>query len=143
MLVCNAAIRANGRLMEIKAETFEHAWRGQRAGRLLMFTGGSSRNVGTRKRRGAIHRGDRRSKAGGEFGCVRHRQVCIRRPGPSDARDLEPRKIHVTYINIDGIDTPAVRKFLPDVKDEDLSGPAAIVETYWNLAHQRSELLDA
>ena len=53
------------------------------------------------------------------------------------SRDLHPQGIHVAYVNVDGgIDMPMLRKFRPQVKDEDLLKPAAIADAYWFLAHQ-------
>ena len=39
-------------------------------------------------------------------------------------------------LEILSIDMPALRKFRPDVKDEDLLKPSAIADAYWFLAHQ-------
>ena len=53
------------------------------------------------------------------------------------ARDLQLQGIHVTYVNVDGaIDTPFIRERFPQLTEDDMLKPAAIAETYWNLAHQ-------
>ncbi len=51
------------------------------------------------------------------------------------ARDLGPKGIHVSWINIDGgIDLPHRQR--PNASKEDLLNPDCIAETYWHLAHQ-------
>src|SRR6202043_447138 len=53
------------------------------------------------------------------------------------ARDLQPQRIHVAYINVDGpIDMPFIRQRVPNIKEEDMLKPSAIAESYWHLAHQ-------
>ena len=59
------------------------------------------------------------------------------------ARDLGPRGIHVAWINVDDrIDIPGARGLKPSLQDGDFLKPDAIAETYWHLAHQRSERVD-
>ena len=53
------------------------------------------------------------------------------------ARDLQPQRIHVAYINVDGpIDMPFIRRRVPNIQEEDMLKPSAIAESYWHLAHQ-------
>ena len=53
------------------------------------------------------------------------------------ARDLQPQRIHVAYINVDGpIDMPFIRQRVPNIQEEDMLKPSAIAESYWHLAHQ-------
>jgi NAD(P)-dependent dehydrogenase (short-subunit alcohol dehydrogenase family) len=64
--------------------------------------------------------------AAGKFG--------LRALAQSMARELGPKGIHVVHVVVDGvIDTPQIRRFLPDRDPDTILQPDAIAETYWNL----------
>lgn len=137
VLVYNAAMRPVGRLMETKPNTFEKTWRVttfgaflcaqevvpemlERGQGVILFTGATA--------------GVKPFATSAAFGPAK---FALRGLAQVMARDLGPREIHVAYINIDGaIDTPWIRERFTSIKDEDMLRPAAIAETYWQIAHQ-------
>lgn len=137
VFIYNAAMRPVGRLMETKPSTFENTWRVSVLGAFLasqqvvpamlergrgtiLFTGATA---GVKPFAGSV-----------AFGPAK---FALRGLAQVMARDLGPRKIHVAYINVDGvIDTPSVRERFASLKEEDMLKPSAIAETYWHLAHQ-------
>jgi NAD(P)-dependent dehydrogenase (short-subunit alcohol dehydrogenase family) len=61
----------------------------------------------------------------------------LRAIAQSMARELGPKGIHVAHVIVDGvIDTPEIRRFLPDREAHTLLQPDAIADTYWNLHAQ-------
>jgi len=61
----------------------------------------------------------------------------VRGLAQSLARELGPQGIHIAHVIIDGqINTPRVRKMLPDRDEYTFLDPDAIAETYWHLANQ-------
>ncbi|MGH7814918.1 MAG: SDR family NAD(P)-dependent oxidoreductase [Candidatus Binataceae bacterium] len=135
--IYNAAMRPFGRLMETKPSTFENTWRVNAFGAFLcsrqavpaMLKAGRGTIIFT----GATA-GTKPFATSAAFGPAK---FAMRGLAQVMARDLGPSGIHVAYVNIDGpIDTPTIRKLIPNAKDEDLLKSAAIAETYWQLAHQ-------
>jgi NAD(P)-dependent dehydrogenase (short-subunit alcohol dehydrogenase family) len=136
-LLYNAAMRPVGRLMETKPSTFENTWRVSTFGAFLcaqqvvpdmlakgkgviLFTGATA--------------GVKPFPSSAAFGPAK---FALRGLAQVLARDLGPQGIHVAYINIDGaIDMPAIRQRFPTLADEDMLKPAAIAESYWQVAQQ-------
>lgn len=55
----------------------------------------------------------------------------------SMAREFGPMGVHVAHVIVDGqIDTPRVRKMMPDRADKTFLNPDAIAESYWHLVNQ-------
>jgi NAD(P)-dependent dehydrogenase (short-subunit alcohol dehydrogenase family) len=137
VLLYNAAMRPFGRLMETKPSTFENTWRVATFGAFLasqevvpdmlkagkgviLFTGATA--------------GVKPFPTSAAFGPAK---FALRGLAQVMARDLQPHRIHVAYINVDGpIDMPFIRQRIPDAKEEDLLKPSAIADVYWHLAHQ-------
>lgn len=137
VLIYNAAMRPFGRLMETKPSTFENTWRVNALGAFLwsqqvvpaMLAAGTGVIIFT----GATA-GTRPFATSAAFGPSK---FALRGLGQVMARDLGPQGVHVAYVNIDGaIDSPFIRQRFPDLAEGDMLKPAAIAETYWNLAHQ-------
>jgi NADP-dependent 3-hydroxy acid dehydrogenase YdfG len=137
VLLYNAAMRPFGALMETKPSTFENTWRVCAFGAFL-----ASQQVAPamlRKGAGAIiftgaTAGIRPFATSAAFGPAK---FAVRGLAQVMGRDLQPKGIHVAYVNIDGaIDMPFIRERFPQLKDEDMLKPAAIAETYWHIAHQ-------
>ncbi len=64
-------------------------------------------------------------------------KFAVRGMAQSMAREFGPRGIHVAHVIIDGqIDTPRVRKMIPNRDRETFLNPDAIAKTYWNLINQ-------
>lgn len=137
ILLYNAAMRPVGRLTETKPSTFENTWRVSTFGAFLcaqqvvphMLAKGHGVIVFT----GATA-GVKPFPTSAAFGPAK---FALRGLAQVLARDLGPRGIHVSYVNVDGaIDTPFIRQRFPNLTEEDLLKPSAIAETYWHLAHQ-------
>ncbi len=137
VLLYNAAMRPFGTLMETKPSTFENTWRVTTFGAFLcarqvvpaMLRKGSGVIIIT----GATA-GVKPFPTSAAFGPAK---FAVRGLAQVMARDLQPRGIHVAYVNIDGaIDMPFIRERFPQIKDEDMLKPDAIAETYWHIAHQ-------
>jgi NAD(P)-dependent dehydrogenase (short-subunit alcohol dehydrogenase family) len=137
VLLYNAAMRPFGRLLETKPSTFETTWRVNAFGAFLC-----SREVVPQmlaKGRGAIiftgaTAGTRPFATSAAFGPAK---FALRGLGQVMARDLGPQGVHVAYVHVDGaIDMPFIHQLRPELKPEDMLSPAAIAETFWQLAHQ-------
>jgi len=64
-------------------------------------------------------------------------KFALRGLGQVMARDLGPQGVHVAYVNVDGaIDMPFIHRLRPDLAQDQMLDPAAIAETYWQVAHQ-------
>jgi len=64
-------------------------------------------------------------------------KFAVRGMAQSMAREFGPKGIHIAHVIIDGqIDTPRVRKMMPDRADKTFLNPDAIAESYWNLVKQ-------
>jgi len=139
VLLYNAAMRPFGTLMDTKPSTFENTWRVgtfgaflaaqqvvpamlQKGRGVILFTGATA--------------GVKPFPTSAAFGAAK---FAMRGLAHVMARDLGPKGIHVTWINVDGaIDMPAIHDRFPQLKDEDILKPSAIADTYWHLAHQET-----
>jgi NAD(P)-dependent dehydrogenase (short-subunit alcohol dehydrogenase family) len=137
VLLYNAGNADWGSVTEISAEQYEAAWRVNAYGAFLcakacapdMIAHGRGVMLFTGATAGV--------KAGAKSVAFGPAKFAVRGLAQSLARDLGPRGVHVAYINIDGIiDIPHIRARMPSLKDEDTLKPAAIAETYWQLANQ-------
>ena len=137
VLLYNAAMRPFGRLLETKPSTFEDTWRVTTFGAFLcaqqvvppMLAKGAGVIIIT----GATA-GVKPFATSAAFGPAK---FAVRGLAQVMARDLQPKGIHVAYVNVDGaIDMPFIRQRFPQIKDEDMLKPSAIAETFWHLAHQ-------
>ncbi len=137
VLIFNGGRRSIGRLLDITPEVFEADWRGHAFGAFLwarqVVPEMLERHSGTILITGATA-GIRPFPTSAGFAPAK---FAVRGLAQVMSRDLHPQGIHVAYVNVDGgIDMPMLRKFLPDVKDENLLKPSAIADAYWFLAHQ-------
>jgi NAD(P)-dependent dehydrogenase (short-subunit alcohol dehydrogenase family) len=137
VLVYNAAMRPFGRLMETKPSTFETTWRVNAFGAFLcsraVVPGMLARGSGVLLFTGATA-GTKPFPTSAAFGPAK---FALRGLAQVLARDLGPQGVHVAYVNVDGpIDMPFIHRLRPDLEKEDMLDPAAIAETYWQLAHQ-------
>jgi NADP-dependent 3-hydroxy acid dehydrogenase YdfG len=137
VLIYNAGRRPFGRLTEATPEVFEETWRLHTFGAFLwsreVVPSMLSRGSGTVLITGATA-GVRPWPTSAAFAPAK---FAVRGLAEVMSRDLHPQGIHVAYINVDGgIDMPLLRKFRPEVKDEDLLKPSAIADAFWYLAHQ-------
>jgi len=137
VLLYNAAMRPFGRLMETKPSTFENTWRVNAFGAFLtaqaVVPAMLSKGHGTIIFTGATA-GTRPFATSAAFGPAK---FALRGLAQVMARDLGPQGVHVAYVNVDGaIDMPFIHKLRPDLKPEDMLAPAAIAETFWQVAHQ-------
>ena len=137
VLLYSAAMRPVGTLVDTKASTFENTWRVSSFGAFLAAQQVVPAML--KKRQGVIlftgaTAGVKPFATSAAFGPAK---FALRGLAQVMARDLGPKGIHVACINVDGaIDTPAIREFYPQLKEEDMLKPAAIADTYWHLAHQ-------
>jgi NAD(P)-dependent dehydrogenase (short-subunit alcohol dehydrogenase family) len=137
VLLYNAAIRPFGTLMETKPSTFENTWRVTTFAAFLC----AQQVVPAMLKKGAgaiiitgATAGIKPFPTSAAFGPAK---FAVRGLAQVMARDLQPRGIHVAYVNVDGaIDMPFIRERFPQLKDEDMLKPSAIAETFWHLAHQ-------
>jgi NAD(P)-dependent dehydrogenase (short-subunit alcohol dehydrogenase family) len=137
VLLYNAAMRPFGRLMETKASTFENTWRVSTFGAFLaaqeVVPDMIKRGKGVILFTGATA-GVKPFATSAAFGPAK---FALRGLAQVMARDLQPQRIHVAYINVDGpIDMPAIRQRVPNLQEEDMLKPSAIADSYWHLAHQ-------
>jgi len=137
VLLYNAAMRPFGTLMETKPSTFENTWRVTTFGAFLcarqVVPAMLQKGAGVIIITGATA-GVKPFPTSAAFGPAK---FAVRGLAQVMARDLQPRGIHVAYVNIDGaIDMPFIRERFPQIKDEDMLKPDAIAETYWHIAHQ-------
>jgi short-subunit dehydrogenase len=137
ILIYNGGRRPFGRLLETTPEIFEETWRLHTFGAFLwaseVVPEMVKRQSGTVLITGATA-GIRPWPTSAAFAPAK---FAVRGLAEVMSRDLHPQGIHVVYVNVDGgIDMPLLRKFRPDVKDEDLLKPSAIADAFWYLAHQ-------
>ena len=137
ILIYNGGRRPFGTLLDTTPEVFEETWRVHTLGAFLwarqvvpeMLEQGRGTVLITGATAGVRPWPTSAAFAPAKFG--------VRGLAEVMSRDLHPKGIHVAYVNVDGgIDMPLLRKFRPEVKDEDLLKPAAIAEGFWYLAHQ-------
>ncbi|HVN27375.1 MAG TPA: SDR family NAD(P)-dependent oxidoreductase [Candidatus Binataceae bacterium] len=137
VLLYNAAMRPFGRLMETKPSTFENTWKVSTFGAFLA----SQQVVPDMLKRGkgvilftGATAGVKPFPTSAAFGPAK---FALRGLAQVMARDLQPQRIHVAYINVDGpIDMPFIRQRVPNIQEEDMLKPSAIADSYWHLAHQ-------
>ena len=137
VLLYNAAMRPFGRLMETKPSTFENTWRVSTFGAFLasqeVVPDMIKRGKGVILFTGATA-GVKPFPTSAAFGPAK---FALRGLAQVMARDLQPQRIHVAYVNVDGpIDMPFIRQRVPNIQEEDMLKPSAIAESYWHLAHQ-------
>ena len=137
VLLYNAAMRPFGRLMETKPSTFENTWRVSTFGAFLaaqeVVPDMIKRGKGVILFTGATA-GVKPFATSAAFGPAK---FALRGLAQVMARDLQPQRIHVAYINVDGpIDMPFIRQRVPNIQEEDMLKPSAIADSYWHLAHQ-------
>lgn len=140
--VYNAAVGAMHAITDFPADVYERVWRINTFGAFLMGREVSKRMVA----RGAgtiIFTGATaalRGKSGlAAFAGSKH---ALKALAQSMARELQPQGIHVVHVVIDGpIDTPLIRKRMPDVFDQRPADgvllPDDIAEAYFQLHAQR------
>ena len=136
-LLYNAAMRPFGKLMDTKPSTFENTWRVTTFGAFLA----AQEVVPAMLKRGAgaiiftgATAGVKPFPPSAAFGPAK---FAMRGLAQVMARDLQPQRIHVAYINVDGpIDMPFIRQRVPNIQEEDMLKPSAIADVYWHLAHQ-------
>ena len=136
-LLYNAAMRPFGKLMDTKPSTFENTWRVSTFGAFLaaqeVVHDMIKRGKGVILFTGATA-GVKPFATSVAFGPAK---FALRGLAQVMARDLQPQRIHVAYINVDGpIDMPFIRQRVPNIQEEDMLKPSAIAESYWHLAHQ-------
>jgi NAD(P)-dependent dehydrogenase (short-subunit alcohol dehydrogenase family) len=137
VLVYNAGAFRIAGLLELSPQQLEEAWR---IGCLGAFVAARqvlpdmiARERGTILLTGAT--ASRRGSA--RFAALAVPKFGLRALAESMAREFAPQGIHVAHVVIDGvIDTPAIRRFLPDREPETLLSPESIAETYWELHRQ-------
>lgn len=138
VLVYNAGAFQMGGLLDLDAEVFEQCWRVNCAGALYaaqqVLPDMVAAGRGTVLLTGATAalRGSARfaALAVGKFG--------LRALAQSMAREFGAQGVHVAHVVIDGqIDTPRLRKMMPDRATETLLAPDDIAETYWQLHQQK------
>ncbi|HKN01505.1 MAG TPA: SDR family NAD(P)-dependent oxidoreductase [Candidatus Binataceae bacterium] len=137
ILIYNGGRRPMGRLMDTTPEVFEQTWRLHTFGAFLwsrqVVPGMLARGSGSILITGATA-GVRPWPTSAGFAPAK---FAVRGLAEVMSRDLHPQGIHVAYVNVDGgIDMPLLRKFRPEIKDEDLLKPSAIADAFWYLAHQ-------
>ncbi len=137
VLLYNAAMRPFGTLMETKPSTFENTWRVTTFGAFLcaqqVVPAMLEKGAGVIIITGATA-GIKPFPTSAAFGPAK---FAVRGLAQVMSRDLQPKGIHVAYVNVDGaIDMPAIRQRFPQIKDENMLKPSAIAETFWHIAHQ-------
>jgi len=135
VLLYNAGSGSWGTIVDITCEAYEKDWRVNALGAFVsakeVAPGMIARGRGVMLFTGATAG----VKAGPKSVSFGPAKFAMRGLAQSLARDLGPKGIHVTWINVDGaIDIPG-RK-LGNMTSEDMLNPDAIAETYWHLAHQ-------
>ncbi|MGE0666323.1 MAG: SDR family NAD(P)-dependent oxidoreductase [Sphingomonadales bacterium] len=139
--VYNAAIGASSPIAAHSAEDYERVWRVNAFGAFLMGREVAKfmepREKGTIIFTGATSA--LRGKANlAAFSGSKH---ALRALAQSMARELFPKNIHVAHVIIDGpIDTPLIRKMMPQVFEErpadGVLAPEAIADTYFAIHSQ-------
>lgn len=137
VLIYNAGAFQRGGILEVTPEEFERAWKANCQGGFLaareVVPKMLERGTGTILFTGAT--ASLRGSAG--FSCLAVGKFGLRALAQSLARELGPRGIHVAHVVIDGqIDTPRLRRMMPDRAKETMLAPEAIAETYWHLHRQ-------
>jgi len=137
VLIYNAGAFQVGGVLEISPDRFDQCFRANcagafysarevlptmvEAGRGTILLTGASAALRGKARFSAL--------AVGKFG--------LRALAQAMAREFGPQGIHVSHVIIDGqINTPGLRKMMPDREEHTLLSPDAIAETYWQLHTQ-------
>jgi NAD(P)-dependent dehydrogenase (short-subunit alcohol dehydrogenase family) len=137
VLLYNAGSGTFGTITDITPDQYEADWRVNALGAFLaareVVPGMIARGRGTMLFTGATAG----VKAGAKSVSFGPAKFAMRGLAQSLARDLGPKGIHVSWINVDGsIDIPGVRGLKPTLANDDFLRPEAIAETYWHLVHQ-------
>jgi NAD(P)-dependent dehydrogenase (short-subunit alcohol dehydrogenase family) len=137
VLLYNAGSGTFGTITDITPDQYEADWRVNALGAFLaareVVPGMIARGRGTMLFTGATAG----VKAGAKSVSFGPAKFAMRGLAQSLARDLGPKGIHVSWINVDGsIDIPGARGLKPALANDDFLRPEAIAETYWHLVHQ-------
>jgi NAD(P)-dependent dehydrogenase (short-subunit alcohol dehydrogenase family) len=137
VLLYNAGSGTFGTITDITPDQYEADWRVNALGAFLaareVVPGMIARGRGTMLFTGATAG----VKAGAKSVSFGPAKFAMRGLAQSLARDLGPKGIHVSWINVDGsIDIPGARGLKPTLANDDFLRPEAIAETYWHLVHQ-------
>jgi NAD(P)-dependent dehydrogenase (short-subunit alcohol dehydrogenase family) len=137
VLLYNAGSGTFGTITDITPDQYEADWRVNALGAFLaareVVRGMIARGRGTMLFTGATAG----VKAGAKSVSFGPAKFAMRGLAQSLARDLGPKGIHVSWINVDGsIDIPGARGLKPALANDDFLRPEAIAETYWHLVHQ-------
>jgi NAD(P)-dependent dehydrogenase (short-subunit alcohol dehydrogenase family) len=137
VLLYNAGSGTFGTITDITPDQYEADWRVNALGAFLaareVVPGMIAHGRGTMLFTGATAG----VKAGAKSVSFGPAKFAMRGLAQSLARDLGPKGIHVSWINVDGsIDIPGARGLKPTLANDDFLRPEAIAETYWHLVHQ-------
>jgi NAD(P)-dependent dehydrogenase (short-subunit alcohol dehydrogenase family) len=137
VLLYNAGSGTFGTITDITPDQYEADWRVNALGAFLaareVVPGMIARGRGAMLFTGATAG----VKAGAKSVSFGPAKFAMRGLAQSLARDLGPKGIHVSWINVDGsIDIPGARGLKPALANNDFLRPEAIAETYWHLVHQ-------
>ncbi len=137
VLVHNAGNAVFGSVLDVKPASFEAAWRVNTYG-LFLAARAALPDMLEAGRGALLVTGATAARRGGAgFAAFASAKAAQRILAESIARSVGPRGVHVAYVVIDGvIDMPATRAFFEDKPDEFFLKPAAIAETYYQIAHQ-------
>ena len=135
--VYNASGRVKGSILDLKADDVVNAWNVSCLGGLLLGREAAKcmvpRNEGTILFTGATSG----MRGSAEFAGFAIGKFGLRALAQSMARELGPKGIHVSYVNIDGqIHTPRKAHLAADRPPDAMLDPEAIAETYFQLHKQ-------
>ena len=135
--VYNASGRVKGSILDLKADDVVNAWKVSCLGGLLLGREAAKcmvpRNEGTILFTGATSG----MRGSAEFAGFAIGKFGLRALAQSMARELGPKGIHVSYVNIDGqIHTPRQAHLAADRPPDAMLDPEAIAETYFQLHKQ-------
>ena len=135
--VYNASGRVKGSILDLKADDVVNAWKVSCLGGLLLGRE-AAKCMGPRNE-GTIHFTGATSgmRGSAEFAGFAIGKFGLRALAQSMARELGPKGIHVSYVNIDGqIHTPRQAHLAADRPPDAMLDPEAIAETYFQLHKQ-------
>ena len=139
VLVYNAGAGAFDNIENADVESFQRAWEVNTRG---LFVAAKQVIPQMRKLEGGsivIIGATASIKGGANFTPFASAKAAQRSLAQSMARYLDPEKIHVSYIIVDGvIDLERTRKAMPDKSDDYFINPDELAESVWFLAQQPS-----
>ena len=138
ILVYNAGAGAFNNIVDADVESFQRAWEVNTRGLFVVakqvipqmqkLSGGSMVIIGATAS----------VKGGANFAPFASAKAAQRNLAQSMARHLDPQKIHVSYIIVDGvIDLDRTRKAMPDKPDDYFINPDHLAESVWFLSQQQ------